>query len=56
VKKFKTTVQFYEEDVEKIKKLASLLGEEMGGKVPQRVTVMIAVSKMLKNMEEGSNG
>lgn len=56
MKKFKTTVQFYKEDLEKIKRLADLLSKDMGANVGQRVAVMIAVSMLLKKTEEDSNG
>jgi len=47
-----TTIQFFDEDVGKIKTLAEVLGEEMGGKVSQRVAVMIAINKLLKGEDQ----
>ncbi len=48
-----TSIQFFKIDRKKIEQLVKILEEDAGGFVSQRIAVMMAVNKMIK---EKSNG
>jgi hypothetical protein len=49
-----TSIQLFKSDKDKIEVLANLLKGEVGGFVSQRVAVMMAVNKYLKELENDS--